>query len=363
MATADDGRRAAGRGPGPVLGVDRLPVRLRAWDGSDAGPDDAPLVVVRSPQALRRLVWAPGRAGARPRLRRRRDSTSRTTCTRPSPRCSSTGRLAPGEVRRPTALAERLALLRTGLALGVDRPRAGAAAGGGPPPPVRPPAQQAPRRRRDRPPLRRRQRLLRAGARAVDGLLLRRLGGRDGRPGGRPGGQARPGLPQARAAPGHAAARRRLRLGQPGACTPRSAYGADVVGITLSQEQAALARKRVAEAGLTDRIEIRVQDYRGGRRRPVRRDQLGRAWPSTSGRAQAARATPPPSTRCCGPAGGCSTTPSPGTPAATTWNDDTFIARYVFPDGELVSLGDMVNALSPATSRCSTSRRCGSTTR
>ena len=27
-------------------------------------------------------------------------------------------------------------------------------------------------------------------------------------------------------------------------------------------EQAALARKRVAEAGLTDRVEIRVQDYR-----------------------------------------------------------------------------------------------------
>jgi cyclopropane-fatty-acyl-phospholipid synthase len=31
---------------------------------------------------------------------------------------------------------------------------------------------------------------------------------------------------------------------------------------------------------------------------------------------------------------------------ATTWNNDTFIARYVFPDGELMSLGDMVNALT-----------------
>ena len=39
-------------------------------------------------------------------------------------------------------------------------------------------------------------------------------------------------------------------------------YGVRVVGITLSQEQAAYARKRVAEEGLTDRIEIRVQDYR-----------------------------------------------------------------------------------------------------
>ena len=34
------------------------------------------------------------------------------------------------------------------------------------------------------------------------------------------------------------------------------------VGITLSQEQATHARKRVAEEGLTDGVEIRVQDYR-----------------------------------------------------------------------------------------------------
>ncbi|GAA3538910.1 cyclopropane-fatty-acyl-phospholipid synthase family protein [Streptomyces osmaniensis] len=39
-------------------------------------------------------------------------------------------------------------------------------------------------------------------------------------------------------------------------------YGVSVVGITLSQEQAAYARKRVADEGLTDRVEIRVQDYR-----------------------------------------------------------------------------------------------------
>ena len=39
-------------------------------------------------------------------------------------------------------------------------------------------------------------------------------------------------------------------------------HGANVVGITLSEPQARLARERVAEAGLTDRIEIRVMDYR-----------------------------------------------------------------------------------------------------
>jgi cyclopropane-fatty-acyl-phospholipid synthase len=42
----------------------RLPVRLRAWDGSEAGPLDAPVVVLRSPDAVRRLLWRPGELGA-----------------------------------------------------------------------------------------------------------------------------------------------------------------------------------------------------------------------------------------------------------------------------------------------------------
>lgn len=62
-------RRATGaaqameRALAPVVGGD-LPVRLRAWDGSEAGPTDAPLVVVSSPQALTRLLWSPGELGA-----------------------------------------------------------------------------------------------------------------------------------------------------------------------------------------------------------------------------------------------------------------------------------------------------------
>jgi cyclopropane-fatty-acyl-phospholipid synthase len=39
-------------------------------------------------------------------------------------------------------------------------------------------------------------------------------------------------------------------------------YDVDVVGITISENQAELARQRVVEAGLSDRIEIRLQDYR-----------------------------------------------------------------------------------------------------
>ncbi|HEY6636799.1 MAG TPA: cyclopropane-fatty-acyl-phospholipid synthase family protein, partial [Solirubrobacterales bacterium] len=41
-----------------------------------------------------------------------------------------------------------------------------------------------------------------------------------------------------------------------------SRYGVEAVGITLSEPQAELARRRVADAGLADKVEIRVQDYR-----------------------------------------------------------------------------------------------------
>jgi len=41
-----------------------------------------------------------------------------------------------------------------------------------------------------------------------------------------------------------------------------SRHGSRVLGITLSPPQAELARRRVADAGLSDRVEIRVADYR-----------------------------------------------------------------------------------------------------
>ncbi len=47
----------------PFVGGD-LPVRLTAWDGSSAGPEDAPHVTLRSPDAVRRMVWHPGELGA-----------------------------------------------------------------------------------------------------------------------------------------------------------------------------------------------------------------------------------------------------------------------------------------------------------
>ena len=47
----------------PFVGGD-LPVRLRAWDGSEAGPKEAPVVELRSPNAVRRMLRHPGELGA-----------------------------------------------------------------------------------------------------------------------------------------------------------------------------------------------------------------------------------------------------------------------------------------------------------
>ena len=61
--TSDGVAARLGEAVRPFIGGD-LPVRLEAWDGSVAGPADAPLVVLRSPDALRRLLWHPGELGA-----------------------------------------------------------------------------------------------------------------------------------------------------------------------------------------------------------------------------------------------------------------------------------------------------------
>jgi cyclopropane-fatty-acyl-phospholipid synthase len=42
---------------------DDLPVGLRAWDGSEIGPPGAPVVVLRNRRALRRLLWRPDELG------------------------------------------------------------------------------------------------------------------------------------------------------------------------------------------------------------------------------------------------------------------------------------------------------------
>ncbi len=123
-------------------------------------------------------------------------------------------------------------------------------------------------------------------------------------------------------------------------------YGVSAVGVTLSQEQAAFARAAVASLGLTDRIEIRVQDYRDVTDGPY--DAIASIGMAEHvGLSQLAEyatqlyALLVPTGRLVNHA--ISRRPGPaGDPKADA---TSFIDRYVFPDGELHPLSTMVGML------------------
>jgi cyclopropane-fatty-acyl-phospholipid synthase len=123
-------------------------------------------------------------------------------------------------------------------------------------------------------------------------------------------------------------------------------YGADVVGITLSAQQADLARRRAEAAGLDARVTIRVQDYRALDDGPFdaissigMAEHVGRT--AMPGYARTLYALLRPGGRLLNHA-------IAWTAGDTTWKDGTFIARYVFPDGELLPLAVTVAALEGA---------------
>ncbi len=129
-------------------------------------------------------------------------------------------------------------------------------------------------------------------------------------------------------------------------------HGVHAVGVTVSRRQADLAAKRVAEAGLGDRAEIRLQDYRDARDGPydaissigmfehVGLAQLGAYF----GRLFDLLA---PGGRLLNHAIG---RPAPTRTHAlrrtgTRFRRGGFIDRYVFPDGELHEVGSVISAL------------------
>jgi cyclopropane-fatty-acyl-phospholipid synthase len=123
-------------------------------------------------------------------------------------------------------------------------------------------------------------------------------------------------------------------------------YGAHVTGITLSEPQAALARRRVADAGLSDAVDIRVADYR--HLPPSSFDAIASIGMSEHvGDSQIDRY-----------AGSLFSLLRPGAPvlnhaiAALDPNaeplKDVFSTRYVFPDGEPLPLSRVQLALERA---------------
>ncbi|HJS93702.1 MAG TPA: cyclopropane-fatty-acyl-phospholipid synthase family protein, partial [Solirubrobacteraceae bacterium] len=122
-------------------------------------------------------------------------------------------------------------------------------------------------------------------------------------------------------------------------------YGARGVGVTLSEPQAELARERVAHAGLTDRVEIRVQDYREIGDGPFDKiasvgmyEHVGRAELAHYAGRVAELLRP----------GGLFLNHGITRLVPHTPEPDPFISRYVFPDGELHPLADVVGVLQGA---------------
>ncbi|GHD15072.1 cyclopropane-fatty-acyl-phospholipid synthase [Streptomyces violarus] len=327
------------------------PVRVRAWDGSQAGPPGAPTLVVRNRRALRRLLWKPGELGlARAWVAGDLDIEGDLYTTLD---------LLAGDIW------ERGEDART-LTQALRDPEVRAAVRGlvrlaGPPLPPAPPPEEA---RSPRPHLHTKRSDRRAIShhydvgndfyeivlgpsmvyscaywKSPDGpdttleqaqhdkleLVCRKLG----------------------LTPGQ----RLLDVGCGwGSMAIHAAreHGVSVVGVTLSQEQAAYARKRVADEGLTDRIEIRVQDYRDVRDGPY--DAI-----SSIGMAEHVGAD-----RYLEYAADLYDLLKPGGRLLnhqiarrpqrdeTTYEVDPFINSYVFPGGELQPVGVTVTQLERA---------------
>ncbi|HEX2576031.1 MAG TPA: cyclopropane-fatty-acyl-phospholipid synthase family protein [Aquihabitans sp.] len=342
------GRRSVADEVAPLVGrilgrsTDHLPLAVRAWDGSRVGPPDAAVTaVLHSPRALRHLLWAPNELGlARAHVAGDLDVEGDVfdllavadVVTDPGEELSL--RLDPAAV---------LALARAARRLGVL----------GPPPP----------RPREEAALRGWRHTLRRDAGAIShhydvGNDFYRLllgpsltyscaywydDGID--------------LTQAQAAKHELVCRKLgLRPGMRlldvgcgwGSMVVHAArhHGVQAVGITISQEQAALARRRVADAGLADRVEIRVQDYRLVADGPFDAissigmfEHVGAARTAT----YLARLHEllRPGGRLLNHA---ISRPDPDVDAQV--DPRSFIGRYVFPDAALLEVGTVVTAMS-----------------
>jgi cyclopropane-fatty-acyl-phospholipid synthase len=136
-------------------------------------------------------------------------------------------------------------------------------------------------------------------------------------------------------------------------------HGVEAVGVTLSQPQADLARKRVAERGLSDRIEIRFADFRDvadgpydaissiGMFEHVGLSELDayfsrcRSLLRPGGRLLNHGISRPQHSQKLHHHRWAPAVPGPFT-------DRSFTDRYVFPDGELHEIGSVVTAIQRA---------------
>ena len=315
--------------------------RLTIWDGSTAGPDDAETVVhLVRPRALRRLIWQPNelglaRAFVTGDLTVSGDLVAVLRTGRPN-RASGTRRLAPGQWREALRLARRL------NAIG---------------PPVPPPAGEV----RLHGALHSRRRDAAAISHHYDvGNDFYRLLLDESMTYSCAYWTADPSQSYTLAdaqVDKYALIETKLGL-KPGArlldvgcgwggMLIHAATHHDItgVGITLSREQASLGRARVAAAGLADRIEIRLCDYR----------EVDGTFDAISSIGMAEHVGAAAFSSYAAKLHGLLvdggrllnhqiSKPAKNGPATHS----AFIERYIFPDGELLPIGTVLGALELA---------------
>ena len=325
---------------------DVAPMKIHAWDGSVVGSDRAPAeLVINTPRALRRILWAPNELGVA--------------------RAYVSGDITiDGDLLAALTDLERLASAEAGPSVGVDAATKRALVAAvfklraiGLPP--KPPEQEV--RFVGRRHSRRRNaaaiahhydvgndfyRLVLGDSMTYSCAYWREPPGPDF------------GLADAQFAKcdlvarklGLAAGMRVLDVGcgwGTFALHAARAYGASVVGITLSQEQASFARKRMADEGVADLVEIRVQDYHDVDDGPY--DAI-----SSIGMAEHVGAAMLPEYSrslldLLKPQGRLLNHAISRRPGRRRgFSRTSFIDRYVFPDGELQPLDVMVGALENA---------------
>jgi cyclopropane-fatty-acyl-phospholipid synthase len=326
-----------------------LPVRVRAWDGSVAGPKDAPTLVIRHRRALRRVMWKPGELGlARAWVAGEIDVEGDLyeLLDRVAGLIWERGediRTFGQRVLDPRLLAAGKALLKLA----------------GPLPPPPPPAEEV-RGRQGSTHSKRRDRQAISHHYDVGNDFYEMVLGPsmvyscaywDDKPGFTLEEAQRDKLELVCRKLALKEGDRLLDVGCGWGMMALHAareHGARVTGVTLSREQAAYARKRIADEGLADRVEIRVQDYRDVKDGPY--DAISSIGMAEHVGSKRFREYADNLYTLLRPGGRLLNHQIARRPLVNddAYEIDAFIDAYVFPDGELAPVGRTLSILEDA---------------